>query len=92
MSDRNTGPKFGDKGYVMNNNDPKSIKEVVDDWQKRSHIERRAAREKRSADSSEYLSKGGKERRKRKERRHSDERRDGWLRVGRWRSVSVFDE
>ena len=77
----------------MNKNDPKSIKELVDDWQKRSHIERRAAKDNRSADkSSEYLSKGGKERRKRKERRHSDERRDGWLRVGRWRSVSVFDE
>jgi hypothetical protein len=77
----------------MHKNDPKSIKEVVDDWQKRSHIERRAAKDNRSAEkSSEYLSKGGKERRKRKERRLSDERRDGWLRVGRWRSVSVFDE
>lgn len=77
----------------MNRDDPKSIRKVVDDWQKRSHIERRAAKDNRSPDkSSEYLSKGGKERRKWKERRHSDERRDGWLRVGRWRSVSVFDE
>ena len=77
----------------MNKNDPKSMKELVDDWQKRSRIERRAAKDNRSVDkSSEYLSKGGRERRKRKERRHSDERRDGWLRVGRWRSVSVFDE
>jgi hypothetical protein len=77
----------------MKKNGPKSMQEVVDDWQKRSHIERRAAKDNRSAEkSSEYLSKGGKERRKRKDRRHTNERRDGWLRVGRWRSVSVFDE
>jgi hypothetical protein len=50
----------------MNNNDPNLLKEEMDDWQKRSHVERRAARDKRSADSSEYLSKGGKERRKKK--------------------------
>ena len=38
-----------------------------------------------------YFKNGGKERRKIKERRHPEERRDGWLRVGQWRSVSVFD-
>ena len=77
----------------MAKNDPKSMKELFDDWQKRSHIERRAARDNRSPNkSSEYLSKGGIDRRKRKERRHAGERRDGWMRVGRWRSVSVFDE
>jgi len=39
-----------------------------------------------------YPSKGSQERRKIKERRQVEERRDGWLRIGKWRSISVFDE
>jgi hypothetical protein len=61
-------------------------------WQERSPVERRADRDKRTQNSITYFVKGGKERRTGKERRHSEERRDRWIRVGKWRSESVFDE
>ena len=38
-----------------------------------------------------HVVRGGQERRRTEERRASEERRDGWLRVGRWRSVPIFD-
>ena len=63
-----------------------------DDWQERTTAERRSDDDKRITYNCEYIIKGGKERRKIKERRHSGERRDGWMRVGKWRSESVFDE
>jgi hypothetical protein len=62
------------------------------DWQERARNERRSRSDKRLEDSSEYLTTGGKERRKLKERRQSGERRDKWIRIGKWKSVPVFDE
>ncbi len=61
-------------------------------WQARSPVERRADQDKRTKNSSAYFVKGGKERRTGNERRHTEERRDRWIRVGKWRSESVFDE
>ena len=61
-------------------------------WQERSPIERRADRDKRTKNSKTYFANGGQERRSGKERRHSEERRDRWMRVGKWRSESVFEE
>lgn len=65
---------------------------ALKDWQERARKERRSKCDKRLADSAEYLSKGGKERRKLKERRQSGERRDKWMRIGKWKSIPVFDE
>jgi hypothetical protein len=65
---------------------------TLKDWQDRANDERRSKNDKRSGDSMEYLSNGGKERRKLDERRQSGERRDKWLRVEKWKSVPVFDE
>ncbi len=65
----------------------------LEKWRERSPDERRSkGGDKRTAESTDYFSKGGKERRKVMERRQSAERRDRWMRIGRWRSVSVFDE
>jgi hypothetical protein len=60
-------------------------------WAERSSVERRSDQDKRSRASSVYFSRGGRERRNIGDRRKSAERRDGWLRLGRWRSVSIFD-
>ena len=60
-------------------------------WVERSSTERRSDREKRSHASSTHFIQGGRERRNTEDRRKSEERRDGWLRVGRWRSVPIFD-
>ncbi len=66
---------------------------AVNEWKKRSPKERRGKnKDKRSSHARDYLSKGGKERRKIGERRQSGERRDKWMRIGKWRSISVFDE
>ncbi len=62
-----------------------------DDWGERSPEERRSDNDNRNGQDKSYFETGGRERRKIKERRHPDERRDGWLRVGQWRSESVFD-
>ena len=61
-------------------------------WQERSAIERRGDRDKRKKNSIKYFYKGGRERRTGEERREPEERRDRWLRIGKWRSESVFDE
>jgi hypothetical protein len=61
-------------------------------WVDRSGTERRSNKDKRRADSRIYFFNGGAERRKTAERRQPTERRDGWLRVGKWRSVSIFDD
>ena len=63
----------------------------IEDWQERSPVERRGDRDKRRKDSQKYFV-GSLERRTGKERRDVAERRDRWLRVGKWRSESVFDE
>ena len=62
------------------------------EWIERSGTERRSERDKRRGSSRVYFFNGGTERRKTADRRQSPERRDGWLRVGKWRSVSIFDE
>ena len=65
----------------------------LEEWQERSTDERRSkGGDKRTAQSTDFFSKRRKERRKVMERRQSGERRDRWMRIGRWRSVSVFDE
>ena len=80
-----------DRPNKTENQDPMDA--AVSEWKERSAKERRGKnKDKRSADSVKYLSKGGKERRKLKERRKSGERRDKWMRIGKWRSISVFDE
>jgi hypothetical protein len=64
---------------------------LKDDWQERSPQERRSDNDHRNYHDKKYFANGGRERRILKERRHSEERRDGWVRVGQWRSESVFD-
>jgi hypothetical protein len=64
---------------------------LEDNWAKRSPVERRSDTDKRVAFSSKYFKRGGKERRQTDERRADEERRDGWMRVGKWRSEAVFD-
>jgi len=61
-------------------------------WVERSGTERRSDKDKRRGKGRVYFFNGGAERRKTADRRQSVERRDGWLRVGKWRSVSIFDE
>ena len=63
-----------------------------DDWQVRSTHERRSDNDNRNGQDILYFKNGGRERRKIKERRKKEERRDGWMRVGQWRSESVFDD
>jgi hypothetical protein len=67
-------------------------KMLDDDWHERTVAERRSDEDKRTQLNCEYFIKGGKERRRLKERRRSNERRDGWIRVGKWRSEAVFEE
>jgi hypothetical protein len=62
-----------------------------DDWEERSPEERRSDNDNRHGKDKSYFKNGGSERRTIMERRHPEERRDGWLRVGQWRSESVFD-
>ena len=63
----------------------------IEAWQKRSPVERRSDQDKRKKKSKNYFI-GDQERRTGKERRDTEERRDCWMRVGKWRSESVFDE
>ena len=63
-----------------------------DDWEERTPEERRSDRDNRNGHDFSYFKNGGRERRKTKERRQVEERRDRWLRVGQWRSESVFDD
>ncbi len=65
---------------------------LEDNWRKRANVERRSDEDKRATFSLKYFKRGGKERRQLRERRRLDERRDGWMRVGKWRSEAVFDE
>jgi hypothetical protein len=66
--------------------------DLNDDWTERAEVERRSDKDNRTRHNPQYFKKGGPERRKQRERRSKEERRDGWLRVGRWQSESVFDE
>ena len=72
---------------------PAKIEQLLnDDWEKRSSEERRSDDDNRNGKDMSYFTNGGRERRQIRERRHPDERRDEWLRVGQWRSESVFDD
>jgi hypothetical protein len=62
-----------------------------DDWKERAMQERRSDNDNRHSQDKSYFKNGGRERRTIMERRQPEERRDGWLRVGQWRSESVFD-
>ena len=63
----------------------------IEAWQERSPIERRSDQDKRKKNSKKIWVTGH-DRRTGKERRDITERRDRWLRIGKWRSESVFDE
>jgi hypothetical protein len=65
---------------------------LEDNWRKRASVERRTDEDKRVSFSLKYFKRGGRERRQLRERRRPEERRDGWMRVGKWRSEAVFDE
>ena len=68
------------------------LKQILEDnWHKRAPLERRSDRDKRVTLNLKYFKRGGHERRRLEERRKPDERRDGWMRVGKWRSEAVFD-
>ena len=68
------------------------LKLILEDlWARRSPVERRSDADKRVTFCSKYFKRGGKERRRIEERRRREERRDGWMRVGKWRSEAVFD-
>ena len=72
-------------------NSPQILQLLKDDWEERSPEERRSDNDNRKGQDITYFENGGEERRKTIERRQMEERRDGWLRVGQWRSESVFD-
>ena len=80
-----------DMSDPISNNTPKIEQLLNDDWQERAMKERRSDNDNRNGQDPLYFENGGRERRKTKERRHPEERRDGWMRAGQWRSVSVFD-
>ena len=63
----------------------------IEAWQERPPIERRSDQDKRKKNNKKILVTGH-DRRTGKERRDITERRDRWLRVGKWRSESIFDE
>ncbi len=79
-------------GHASTKNQLALKKILNDDWAIRCPEERRSDKDNRTSDDAFYLKNGGPERRRTKERRQVEERRDGWLRIGKWRSVSVFDE
>jgi hypothetical protein len=61
-------------------------------WVERSGVERRSGADNRCSTHGLYFLKGGRERRKLDDdRRQNGERRDGWLQIGNWRSICVFD-
>jgi hypothetical protein len=66
----------------------------IEPWSVRSPVDRRKGfsdRRGRQINSSTYAF-AGRDRRKMNDRRYPAERRDGWLRINRWQSVSVFDQ
>ena len=76
----------------LRNNTAKIDQLLNDDWKERSPEERPSENDNRTDQDKSYFDKGGQERRFAQERRHPEERRDGWMRVGPWCSVSVFDD
>lgn len=63
----------------------------IEPWSQRTPIDRRTQMEDRRNQVSTFTATFcGLDKRITKDRRKQNERRDGWLRIGRWRSVSVF--
>ena len=89
------GTIFDSKNLSMDNLKRKrkiDLKQILEDnWHKRAPVERRSDRDKRVTLNLKYFKRGGQERRRLEERRKPNERRDGWMRVGKWRSEAVFD-
>jgi hypothetical protein len=65
----------------------------IEPWSVRSPVDRRKGFPDRRGQqrNSSGLAFAGRDRRKEDDRRYPAERRDGWLRINRWQSVSVFD-
>jgi len=66
----------------------------IEPWSVRSPVDRRKGfpdRRERQINPSTHAF-AGRDRRKENDRRYPAERRDGWLRINRWQSVSVFDQ
>jgi len=55
---------------------------------RKKDLDRRSGEDRRQIYSLDYFAQGGLERRIRKERRSHAERRKGWVRTGRWTSIS----
>ncbi|MGD8722235.1 MAG: hypothetical protein PVG46_10545 [Desulfobacterales bacterium] len=66
----------------------------IEPWSVRSPVDRRNGSSDRRGQQtiSSRRAFAGRDRRKENERRYPAERRDGWLRINRWQSVSVFDQ
>jgi hypothetical protein len=64
----------------------------LQDWQRRSSVERRTKIDQQGEGSSDLLAEWDRKKRKFEERRKSGERREGWMRIDKWRSIPVFDE
>ena len=63
----------------------------IEPWSQRSPIDRRTQTEDRRNQGPTFTSTVcGFDKRISTDRRKEIERRDGWLRIGRWQSVSVF--
>ena len=64
----------------------------IEPWSQRSLFDRRAESiDRRNPVPTFRRPFHGSDKREATDRRELSERRDGWLRIGRWRSVSVFD-
>jgi hypothetical protein len=61
-------------------------------WKHRAATERRSGRDQRGRRRVRPGERRAEERRLNPDRRTQGERREGWLRIGPWRSVSVFDD
>jgi len=59
--------------------------------EKRSFTDRRSIKGRRKAINFHCLYYSGKERRSKEDRRSPSEKRKGWVRIGKWSSVNLWD-
>jgi hypothetical protein len=59
--------------------------------EKRSTTDRRSIKDRRKAINFHCLYYSGKERRSKENRRSQPEKRKGWVRIGKWSSVYLWD-